>query len=210
MAYHRWMAEFHTWPDGTYFSSGYGYGMDNLPRVMLGYSVTFIHSHMVWSDACLQELNICNVLINMAKVIGRTEFIPELEAERDNLNRVINEKLWDSNTGFYYDLRKNGEHNNVKHIGAYRALISQCASEEQASLLISHLKNENEFDSPIGIPALSKDHPLYDKTGGYWRGGVWAPTNYMVLKGLDKYEKYSLSHKIGTKLLDSVVSDFER
>ena len=210
MAYHRWMSEFHTWPDGTYFSSGFGCGMDNLPRVMPGYSFAFSHSHMIWVDACLQELNNCKILIDMANVTGRTEFIPELEAERDNLNRVINEKLWDDNTGFYYDLWKNGEYNNVKHIGAYWALISQCASEEQASLLISHLENKNEFDSPIGIPALSKDHPLYDKTGGYWLGGVWAPTNYMVLKGLDKYGKYSLSHKIGTKLLDSVVSVFER
>ena len=210
MAYHRWMAEFHTWPDGTYFSSGWGCGMDNLPRMMPGYCVSFTHGHMIWADACLQALFSCNILIDMAKVLGRTEFIAELEAERDNLNRVINQKLWDNKTSFYYDLWKNGEFNNVKHIGAYWALISKCASDEQAQRLISHLEDEKEFNAPVGVPSLSKDHPLYKKNGDYWCGGVWPPTNYMILKGLDRYGEFSLSHKTAVKFLDAVVSVFER
>jgi len=40
MAYHRWMAENHTWPDGTYFSTGWGCGMDNMPRQIHG---NYIH-----------------------------------------------------------------------------------------------------------------------------------------------------------------------
>ena len=32
VAYHQWMQEHFTWRDGTYFSSGYGCGMDNCPR----------------------------------------------------------------------------------------------------------------------------------------------------------------------------------
>jgi hypothetical protein len=85
MAYRRWMAEHHTWPDGTCFSSGWGCGMDNLPRQMPGYLPEFSHGHMIWVDACMQALYSCQVLIGMAKVLGREEFIAELAAERDHL-----------------------------------------------------------------------------------------------------------------------------
>ena len=32
-AYHQWLRAFRTWPDGSYFSSGWGCGMDNQPRL---------------------------------------------------------------------------------------------------------------------------------------------------------------------------------
>ena len=50
---------------------------------------------------------------------------------------------------------------------------------------VAHLENPAEFKRAHRIPALSADDPDYSGTGGYWCGGVWAPTNYMVLKGLD-------------------------
>ncbi len=209
MAYHRWMKQFHTWPDGTYFSTGWGCGMDNLPRLQSGYSVEFSHGHMIWVDACMQELNNCNILINMAKILGREEFIPELESERNNLEKVINEKLWDEKTGFYYDLWRNGEHNKVRHAGAFWALISECADENKAERLIAHLNDENGFKTPNRVPALSHDHSLFSKSGDYWCGGVWAPVNYMILKGLDKYGKYVLSHQIAMDYLYAVVEVFK-
>lgn len=209
MAYHRWMAEHHTWPDGTYFSSGWGCGMDNLPRQAPGYMVWISHGHMIWVDACMQELNNCNILIEMAKVLGEEQYIPELEAERDLLNKVINEKLWDEETGFYYDLWRNGEHNMVRHVGAFWALIARCASEERAKRLMAYLQDENEFKTPHRVPSLSRSHAQYDPKGDYWCGGVWAPTTYMVMKGLDKYGNYALSHEIAMEHLYAVVEVFK-
>lgn len=209
MAFHRWMAEYHTWPDGTYFSTGWGCGMDNSPRVMPGYSEEFSHGHMIWVDACMQELNNCNILMEMAKILNRKEFIEELKSERDLLEKVINEKLWNEETGFYYDLWKNGKHNMVRHIGAFWALLAKCASQEQAERLISYLEDENQFKTAHRVPSLAKSHEKYDKRGNYWLGSVWAPTNYMVLRGLDQYGKYELSHQIAMENLYAVVEVFK-
>lgn len=209
IAYHRWMAEHHTWPDGTYFSSGWGCGMDNIPRLMPGYSVHFSHGHMVWVDACMQVLNSCKILIKMAAVLGRQEYIEELAVEQARLEKVINEKLWDEKTGFYYDLWKNGELNLVMHIGAFWALIAECASKERAEKMISRLNDENTFKTPHRVPSLARNHELYRPEGEYWQGGVWAPTNYMVLKGLDNYHHFSLSHEIATEHLFAVVETFK-
>ena len=209
MAYHEWMEEFHTWPDGTYWSSGLGCGMDNLPRQQPGYDVAYSHGHMVWIDACLQALMNCKILIEMGKVLGRETDTKGLEEERDRLLQVVNEKLWDDETAFYYDLWRSGEWNNVKHLGAYWALLAEAVPEENADRFISHLTNKNEFATPCMLPALSADHPSFSPEGGYWCGGVWAPTSYMVLKGLDTYGKYELSHRIGLNYLQYVVSVFK-
>ncbi len=210
MAYHEWLRLNHTWPDGTYWSSGWGCGMDNLPRQQPGYVIMFSHGHMVWNDACLQELMNCNILMEMARLLGREDEVAGLREERDNLEKVINEKLWDEETAFYYDLWKNGELNMVKHIGAYWALMAEAVPQERVDRFVAHLENEKEFKCPHRIPALSADHPWFGKDGGYWNGGIWAPTNYMVLGGLDKYGKFALSHEIARNHLENVVQVFKK
>jgi len=210
MAYHRWMAEHHTWPDGTYFSSGWGCGMDNIPRQLPGYSGEFSHGHMIWVDACMQALNDAHVLIEMAKALGREEVLEELCEESELLEKVINEKLWDEESGFYYDRWKDGRFNGVRHVGAFWALIAQCTSPERAERLIAYLQDEKEFKTPHRVPALSKSSEYYSAEGNYWCGGVWAPTTYMVLKGLDKYGKHALAHEIGMEHLYAVVEVFKR
>lgn len=209
VAYHQWMQEHFTWRDGTYFSSGYGCGMDNCPRLDEKYHVCYSHGHMVWVDACMQELNACNILIKMSEILGRKEFIPELAAERDKLFKVINEKLWDEKTKFYYDLRDDDTFNGVKHIGAFWSLLAKCVPEDRKDDFIAHLDNEQEFKTVHRVPTLSRDHEEYNPAGGYWCGSVWSPTNYMVLKGLDEYERYSLSYEIAKSHLDAVVSVFK-
>lgn len=209
VAYHQWMQEHFTWRDGTYFSSGYGCGMDNCPRLDEKYHVCYSHGHMVWVDACMQELNACNILIKMAKELGREEFISELQQESKHLFKVINEKLWDEKTQFYYDLKNDDTFNGVKHIGAFWALLAKCVPENRKKSFIAHLNNEQEFKTEHRVPTLSKDHPEYNEKGGYWCGSVWAPTNYMILKGLDAYKKYDLSYEIACTNLDAVVSVFK-
>jgi len=177
---------------------------------MPGYSRHFSHGHMVWADTCMQEIHNCNMLLNMAKTLGRLEFVNELEEERDNLLKIVNEKLWDEETAFYYDLWKNGKLNYVQHIGAYWSLIAECITPERAERMIAHLEDEKKFKSPNRVPSLSRSHERYSFSGEYWCGGVWAPTNYMVLKGLDKYEKYDLAHNIAMDYLRAVVSVFEK
>lgn len=210
LAYHQWMREHHTWPDGSYFSSGWGCGMDNVPRMMEGYSPEFSHGHMIWVDACMQEILTCNILIQMATVLNREVFIPELTAERDALTDLVNQKLWHESTGFYYDLWKDGRHNMVRHVGAFWSLIAGCAPTERGETLIAYLEDEAEFKTPHRVPSLAKSHPAYMPEGGYWRGAVWAPTNYMVLKGLAQYEENDLAYEIAREHVEAVVDLYRR
>ena len=64
---------------------------------------------------------------------------------------------------------------------------------------------------PNRIPSLSADDPHYNaQDGGYWLGGVWAPTNYMVLRGLTKYGYHTLAYEIARDYLKNVVEVYEK
>ena len=208
LAYHLWLKKYHTWPDGTYWSTGWACGMDNQPRLKPGYSHEFHHGFMIWVDACIQQILSAKTLIQMAELIGREKDVEVLREEVDRLTRVVNEKLWDDETAFYYDLWDDGRKSGVKSIGAYWALLAGIVPPEKLDAFVAHLDNEAEFKRPHRIPTLSADHPEYDNDGGYWRGGVWAPTNYMVLKGLEKYGYHQLAADIARSHVSMVTEVF--
>lgn len=207
-AYHRWLKEFATWRDGSYRASGFACGMDNLPRVMPEYNMMFSHGHMVWIDTCFQQILSCDMLINMGEVIGRdTE---EFKAEKEHLAKYINKNLWDEVDGFYYDLWKNGKLNKVKTVASFWGLLTDAVPKERMEKLISHLENENEFKRPHRVPTLSYDHPDYKAENGYWQGSVWAPTNYMILRGLTKQGYHTLAREIAVNHYENMLCSFEK
>lgn len=210
LAYHRWLRKYRTWPDGTYWSTGWACGMDNQPRQKPGYNCEFHHGHQVWADTCIQQIFSAQILIHMAELLGREAEVHDLREEEQFLTHTVNEKLWDDETAFYYDLWDDGRKNMVKSIGSYWALLAGIVPPERLDDFVKHLDNEKEFNRPHPIPTLSADHPQYDPMGGYWRGGVWAPTNYMVLKGLEKYGYHQMAHRIAERHVRYVSAVFQK
>ncbi len=208
LAYYNWFKEYRTWKDGTYWSSGLGCGMDNTPRLEEGYDVKFSHGHMVWLDTCLQQVLSGQMLINMANVIGRQEDVKPVASEIERLKNYINNVLWDEKDAFYYDLWRNGQLNFVKSIGAYWALLADVVPEDRLQRFVAHLENQKEFKRPHRVPTLSADSPDYQEEGHYWRGAVWAPTNYMVLKGLYNKGYFDLAHDIALNHVSNVTQVF--
>ncbi len=209
MAFHNWFKLNRTWQSGLYFTSGWGCGMDNLPRHEESFP-NFAHGHMDWVDATIQATLNGQILIKMAKHLNRENEVFEIKKEVEFLKSQINSLLWDEKTSFYYDRFRNGKLSMVKTIGSYWALIADVVPEERLNKFVAHLDNENEFKRPHRIPALSFDHPEYDEQGGYWRGGIWAPTNYMVLKGLEKTGFNKLAYEIAVNHLENVVKVYEK
>ena len=208
LAYHLWMKENRTWRDGTYYSSGWGCGMDNMPRMQPGYNVMFSHGHMVWVDACIQAVISAKHLVKMARLLHREEDVKELAQEAETLSQFINEQLWDEKESFYFDLWKNGQLNHVKTIGSYWALLADLVPDDRLAPFLAHLKNPKEFDRPHRVPSISADTPGYQPGGDYWRGSVWAPTNYMLLRGLERVGRDELAYEIACNHLEQVVKVF--
>jgi len=209
LAYFRWLRTYRTWQDGSYYASGWGCGMDSLPRVSSPYHLDWSHGHMSWIDTTLQAILVARCLLQMAHVVQQESLVSDLVDEIDRLVILVNETMWDEKTGFYYDRLADGTLSPVKHIGAYWALLAGALPPERLPAFLAHLDNPAEFNRPHRIPALSADDPHYDGTGGYWCGCVWPPTNYMVLKGLTHTGQSGLAHTIATNHLEQIVHVYQ-
>jgi hypothetical protein len=148
-------------------------------------------------------------LAHIARALGKTREASRYSREADSLASSIERQMWDPSRGFYFDLTLEGEPTAVKTIGAYWTLIAGVASAERAKRLVEHLENPKTFGRPNAVPTLSADEPLYDSSGGYWRGAVWAPTTTMVIRGLEAYGYDALARRLAIQHLD-LVSDVHR
>lgn len=209
-AYHDWLRLNRSWQDGTYWSCGLACGMDNAPRQDKQYDDHCSHGFMSWIDTCAQQYLSASILVAMSEILGRESEAEEYKAEAAMLKSVINDKMWDEKNAFYYDTRRDGSTSGVKTVGSYWTLVAGLVPENRVQRFAAHLDNEKEFKRPGRIPSISADTEGYMPDGGYWHGGVWAPTNYMTLCGLHKYGLDDLAFEIARDFHNMVVKVFER
>lgn len=149
-AYAKWWRLNRTWPDGTYWSSGWGTGMDNMPRVKPEYNPIFSHGHMVWLDTNLQQMLVDESLLQIGFYIERWQEIEWLEDEMKHLKRYVNEHLWDEQTGFLHDRYGDGSLCPTKGIGAYWALQTDALDGERLDRLVAHLSTRRSSPGRTG------------------------------------------------------------
>jgi len=144
----------------------------------------------------------------IANEIGATDDIQFYEDFHAEVKDALNSLCWNDEDAFYYDL---GFEKQIKrkHIGMYWTLLGELVPEKHMDRFLAHLTNPDEFYRKTPLPALSADDPDYKGWGDYWLGGVWAPTSYMVLKGLSANGKHDLAQILATKTYAAVAEVFE-
>lgn len=212
LAHHRWNMKYRTWKDGTYFSSGWGCGMDNVPRLGTVPDEVWHHAfdtgHLSFVDVTLQQVFDAKNLIEMARLIGR-EPDASLVAEVENLTRIANEKMWDEEAGNYKDLDRDGNRVHCSHIGGFWALLAGVANDHQCRRLLASVEDPETFAAPCGTRSTARTMPGYEPDGGnYWRGGVWAITDYMVVKGLDAAGEKAAAHRLSKRQVEAFAKVF--
>ena len=147
-------------------------------------------------------------LIDIAEAIGQTDEVERLKAFHSKLKTDINTLCWSEEDQFYYDLGF-GKQVVRRHIGMYWMLLGELVPEERMESFLGYLSDPEEFYRLTPLPALSAADPDYVGWGDYWLGGVWAPTVYMVLKGLERIGKDELAKDLASKVYRSVATVFE-
>lgn len=177
--------------------------MDNSPRnadLMKGGTGVDISAEMVLFARHLSAI---------AGILGKEKEAKAFADEAEELSKQINDLLWNDQEGFYYDLALHGKMSRVKTVGAYWTLLAKVAPEERAEKLVEHLQNPTTFGRLHPVPTCAADEPGYFSNGGYWRGAVWAPTNTMVIRGLENYGYKALAREIALKHLSIMSKVYE-
>ena len=147
-------------------------------------------------------------LKEMASLTGNNSDIKKYEKFHSELKEAINANCWNEEDGFYYDLGF-GKQIKRRHIGAYWTLLGGVVPEDRLERFLEKLLDPNEFFRKMPLPAISAADTEYKGWGEYWLGGVWAPTTYMVLKGLAAVGKKDLADKLARITYYNVAMVFE-
>ncbi|NNE67558.1 MAG: hypothetical protein HKN33_13420 [Pyrinomonadaceae bacterium] len=134
-------------------------------------------------------------LIRIAELTGNDADIAAYKSFHKDLKEAINQKCWSIEDGFYYDLGF-GKQIKRRHIGAYWTLLGGVVPVERRERFLEKLKDPAEFYRETPLPCLSATDEDYKGWGDYWLGGVWAPTSYMVFKGLSAVGEHDLAKKL--------------
>lgn len=192
---------------GTYwFEDSGSTGMDNAPRS--GYQAEYLNgSDICHIDLAAQQALAAECLQKIATHTGDQALADRFRAEHEALTALLDKYHWDERSGFYYDAfnldtfeRLN--YLNHKTVASFWPLVSGNANARQADSLINYLLDPEEFWTPHPVASLSRKDPNYDPEGRYWLGGVWAPINYMISKGLHRHGRADVARKLAMKHLD--------
>ena len=197
-----------------YFEDTGSSGMDNSP--VSGYAA----AHLDGSDtcfvdlACQQALSALHLSYICAK-LGKTDKAEWYKKEHERICAQINDLHYSERAGWYFNFfARTWRGERVKFINSKTAasfwtLLSKVAKGERLRSVVSHMMNENEFYTKIPFATLSKDDPNYDSAGGYWLGGVWAPTNLCAIKGLMKNGYHEYAREASIKYLEGMYQVFK-
>jgi len=181
---------------GIYFTTSLGSGMDNIPREGVGKGG--------WVDFSSQQALAAKCIHEIAEILGEKEESIRFSKRFTEIEKLINLYCWDYDTGFYRDYRADGTLSATTYIGAFWTLLSEVCENDNFINLRDYLTNPEEFWRPNVVPSLSASDQDYDTKGYYWRGSVWSATNYMVVKGLEKYGDYQLAHRIAHNHIENI------
>ncbi|NAY91530.1 hypothetical protein GTQ34_06340 [Muricauda sp. JGD-17] len=159
-------------------------------------------------DFTAQMAMLSKQLSFIANEIGQTEDLKMYETFHREVKEALNQLCWDDQDSFYYDLGY-GKQIKRKHIGMYWTLLGELVPDDKIDAFLAHLTNPDEFYRKIPLPALSADDPDYKGWGDYWLGGVWAPTSYMVLKGLTTVGKNDLAQDLAERTYAAIAEVFD-
>lgn len=179
-----------------FYTTKLGSGMDNTPRNNV--------NKAPWIDYSAQQALAALHIAKIAKANNDPETHRVYQGKYTSIKSDINKFLWSNQKQFYYDLTEADTLSTTMHIGAFWTLLSEVCPDEKLPNILSHLQDSNEFWRPHLVPTLAANQPEYDPKGHYWLGSVWAPTNYMLIKGLMANKETSLADKIATNHLEQI------
>ncbi|MEI8093850.1 MAG: trehalase family glycosidase [Spirochaetales bacterium] len=177
-------------------------GMDDSPRTPRNPEAG---AYFDWIDLSAQMALSYRMLANMAAQLDQKAKAEAWARRGAEIGALVNDELWCAADRFYHDRMLPRNFVSAKTIAGFWPLVAGYCPAERVDDLVGHLENRAEFARSIPVPSLAADDPNYRGDGVFWRGGVWAPANYMVLQGLAHCGRREVAHRIARRYLEGLV-----
>lgn len=189
--YMEWVDQTYKQPNGLYSAPMVSSTMFNSPRHGCFYPVDF--------NAAM-AIN-CSHMSALGDILNDKEISFQYKKAYFSLKTRINSLMWDNESGFYYDLDKEEQKCFQKTIAGFWPLLAEIPNADRADILVNHLSNPCTFGTDHPFPTLSADNPEFKENGEGFCGSVYPAFNFMVIKGLEKYQHYDLARECSIRHL---------
>jgi neutral trehalase len=199
--YTEWIDSLYKRDNGLYRAPLAAAEMGNSPREGTVYPVDF--------NACMAVNAL--YMSALADILNDKETSFQYKRRYFSLKTRINALMWDNEEGFYYDMDENENKVKVKTLAGYWPLLAEITNDDRAERMIAKLQDPRVFGAPHPFPSLALDDQRFDENGGGYRGSVFPHLTFMVIKGLEKYQRHDLARDCAIRhlyfMLDSMSPD---
>lgn len=147
-------------------------------------------------------------LKSMAEILGKTDDVKKYEEEAAYVRDYVNNKMFDDETGFYYDLQTNADGsekkllvNRGKGTEGWIPLWAKMSPQDKADKVVENMVDENKFNLYMPFPTASKDNDKFSPET-YWRGPVWMDQAMYGVEALQNYGFDKEAKTMAYKLFD--------
>ncbi|MDR1072092.1 MAG: hypothetical protein LBL45_00230 [Treponema sp.] len=191
-------------PNGLYEAPVAATGMINAPREGAVYPIDF---------NAMMAINVL-YMAALTDLLNDKEASFQYKRQYFALKTQINALMWDNEDGFYYDIDINGDKLPVKTIASYWTLLAEIPNEDKAERLIEKLLDPKFFGTAHPFPTLAASESAFDENGGGYCGSVYPHLNFMVIKGLERYQRWDIARECAIRhlyfMLDSLSTENQR
>lgn len=172
-------------------------GMDNSPRFDAAVGLDAVDFNAFLSLECA-------VMAEFARQLGRPAEVELWSGRHKELNRLINERLWNEAEGFYFDYDPaQKQQTGIMAVSGFLPLLCGAANENQVRRLAAHLDNPKTFGTavPLATAVLTTETK---NPGDMWRGPVWINMNWLVALGFERSGRKDVALNLRRKTLREV------
>ena len=139
-------------------------------------------------DANTYFLRQSQILARMAQILGQEQIAKEMSQRAATTKAALNEKMWDEESGFFYDVFADDDRfSKIKSCAGFFPMLAAAVSSERAARLVDHLVNPAEFWKAYPVSCVAADEPVFAKARGGWTSGVALRNNWLLVEGLSRY-----------------------
>lgn len=137
------------------------------------------------NDVMFNALHVNNLryMDKISQTLGKETEATEYKNLADTVEEEIIEKMWDEESGFFYNLDKDGKQIKVNSVTGLFPLTLDTLPENKLEKLIDKMEDPEWFKTPYPVPSIPANNPRYNpdySVKRLWMGPVWINTNYLI------------------------------
>jgi hypothetical protein len=145
-------------------------------------------------------------LARLAKIAGDAAMAARREKRIEKAVGAMRQHMWDDKAGTFLAVNRDSlEKIPVTTIGSWIPLAAGVPTPEMAGRMAEVLGSP-AWQTPLPVPTVGRTDKRW-KSGDFWRGDVWPPTNYQIAGGLAAYGHADLAADISDKTIANAIKN---